>query len=141
MTTWAQRVLGSRLEGRASWLLAAARVLSGVVFVLFSVGKFTRHEEYIEEFVSYGLPSSSLLVYLVGLLELSAGLLLILGLLSRLAALGLFVDMVGAIATAGVQVGGAVNLVLAPVLAVLMLLLLWAGPGPYSIDERLARRY
>lgn len=141
MTTPAARFLGSRLRGRAAFVPAVMRVLSGVVFVLFSLGKFTRHEEYIEDFVSYGLPESSLLVYLVGLLELVGGLMLIAGLLTRLVALGLFLDMVGAVATAGVQVGGAIHLGLAPALAVAMLFLIWAGPGPLSVDERLARRY
>lgn len=134
-------LLHSRLHGRAGLVAVVVRVLAGAVFVAFSLGKFTRHQQYIEEFVSYGLPESSLLVYLVGLLELIGGLMLIAGFLTRLSALGLGLDMVGAIVTAGVQVGGPIHLGLAPALAVAMLFLLWAGPGPYSVDQRLAKRF
>ncbi len=135
-----ERLFVNRLHGRAALVVLVARVLAGAVFVVFGLGKFTRHQQYIEDFVTYGLPESSLLVYLVGLLELGGGLALIAGFLTRLAALGLGLDMVGAIVTAGVQVGGPIHLGLAPTLAAVMLFLLWAGPGPYAVDERLARR-
>lgn len=134
------RLSDNRLHGRAALLVLVARVLSGAVFVFVSLGKFTRHQQYVEEFVSYGLPESSLLVYLVGVGELVGGLMLIAGVLTRLAALGLGLNMIGAIVTAGVQVGGPIHLGLAPTLAAVMLFLLWAGPGPYSIDDRLAER-
>lgn len=80
---------------RAALASVAARVLAGAVFIVFSVGKFTRHDQYLEDFDSYGLPESSLLIYLVGLLELFGGLTLIAGFLTRLAALVLFCNMVG----------------------------------------------
>lgn len=140
MTRLLAGLFRSRLSGRAALAGTVARVLAGVVFVVVSLGKFTRHDSYIEEFVSYGLPGSSLLVYLVGLLELGGGLALVAGFLTRLAALGLALNMVGAIATAGVQVGGPIHLGLAPTLALVMVFLLWAGPGPYSVDARLVGR-
>ncbi len=134
------RLFGNRLHGRAGLLVLVARVLSGVVFVVFSLGKFTRTDQYVADFGTFGLPESSLLVYLVGLLELIGGLMLVVGFLTRLAALGLGLDMAGAIVTAGIQVGGPIHLVLAPTLAAAMLFLIWAGPGPYSIAARLAQR-
>lgn len=134
------RLFDNRLRGRATIVPVVARVLAGIVFVAFSLGKFTDHQRYIEDFVTFGLPESSLLVYLVGLLELGGGLALIVGFLTRLAALGLGLDMVGAVVTAGVQVGGPIHLGLAPALAVVMFFLIWSGPGPYSVDARLARR-
>lgn len=140
MTRLLAGLFRSRLSGRAALAGTVARVLAGVVFVVVSLGKFTRHDSYIEEFVSYGLPGSSLLVYLVGLLELGGGLALVAGFLTRLAALGLALNMVGAVATAGVQVGGPIHLGLAPTLALVMVFLLWAGPGPYSVDARLFGR-
>lgn len=141
MATRSGALFRNRLHGRARFVPAVARVLAGPVFVVFSLGKFTRHESYIEEFVSYGLPESSLLVYLVGLLELGCGLALIAGFLTRLAALGLGLNMVGAIVTAGVEVGGPIHLGLAPALATVMFFLIWVGPGPHAVDERLARRF
>lgn len=140
MTRLLAGLFRTRLTGRAAIAATVARVLAGAVFVLVSIGKFTRHEEYLQEFGSYGLPESSLLVYLVGLLELGGGLALIAGFLTRLAALGLALNMAGAIGTAGVQVGGPIHLGLAPALLVAMVFLLWAGPGPYAVDQRLGQR-
>jgi hypothetical protein len=48
--------------------------------------------------------------------------------------------MVGAIATAGVQEGGWFHLGVAPALLVVMLLLVWLGPGRPALSRRLARR-
>ena len=73
------------------------------------------------------------------MLEIVGGVLLIAGLLTRPAAALLAGDMAGAIVTAGRVEGGAINLVLAPTLLVAMLFLLWAGPGRWSVDNRVAR--
>lgn len=141
MTSLLAGLFRNRLTGRAGLAVTVVRVVAGLIFVVFSFGKFFRHEQYLEEFASYGLPASSLLIYLVGLLELGGGLALIAGLLTRLAALGLGLNMVIAIVTAGVQVGGPIHLGLAPALAVGMMVLIWAGPGRYAADRQLADRF
>lgn len=133
-----QSFFRSRVSGRAATATATVRILAGLIFVLLSLPKFFLHEFELAEFVRFGLPDSSLIVYLVGLLELGGGLMLIMGLATRLAALGLAVNMIGAIATAGVQVGGPFHLGLAPALLAAMLYLLWAGAGAASLDRRFA---
>ena len=59
---------------------------------------------------------------------------------ARVAAAALAADMVGAVSTPGRVEGGAFNLGLAPALLVLMLVVVWAGPGRLSVDRRLAVR-
>ena len=88
----------------------------------------------------YGLPFPEAFTYGVGVVELVGGAMLILGLGTRVAALALAADMVGAIATAGRIEGGPVHLGLAPALLVMMLLVLWIGPGDRSLDGRLVAR-
>lgn len=136
--TLARSVLRSRVTGRAAVATAVVRIFAGLVFFLFGLPKFLLHDFELAEFVSYGFPDSSLIVYLVGLLEIVGGLALMVGFLTRLAALGLGVNMIGAIATAGVQVGGWFHLGVAPALLVAMLYLLWAGGGAAAVDRRLA---
>ena len=107
--------------------------------MVFGIYKFTDHGHETESFELYGLPSPSLFAYAVGILEIVAGVLLLAGLMTRPAAALLAGDMVGAIVTAGRVEGGAINLALAPALLVGMLVLLWVGPGGWSLDGRLAR--
>jgi putative oxidoreductase len=114
-------------------------VVSGTIFVVFGIAKFTDHGRETDSFESYGLPSPSLFAYAIGVVEVVGGVLLLAGLVTRPAAALLAGDMVGAIATAGPVEGGAINLVLAPALLVAMLILLWLGPGRWSVDGRLAR--
>ena len=113
-----------------------ARVVAGLIFVSFSLGKFVRHAAEAEAFDRYGIPAPGALTYVVGALELVGGIMLILGLGTRLAALALAGNMIGAIATAGRIDGGPINLGLAPALLVAMLYLLWAGAGAMSLDRR-----
>lgn len=129
----------TRLRGRAATVATVVRIVSGLAFVLFSLGKFIAHEQYIASFASYGLPASSVLVYLVGLLELVGGLLLVVGFATRPVAVALALNMLGAILTAGLVEGGLIHLGLAPTLLVLMLFLGWAGPGPPALDHLLVR--
>lgn len=136
-----QRFFSTRVGGRVAVVTAVLRIATGLVFVLFSLPKFLAHEYELAEFVRYGLPDSSAIVYLVGALELGAGLMLILGIGTRLAALGLALNMAGAIATAGVQVGGPFHLGVAPALLLSMVYLLWAGSGAAALDRALATRF
>jgi putative oxidoreductase len=132
-----KQAISRLLDSRAGVATAVVRMLTGLVFVVFSLPKFLLHEFELAEFVRFGLPESSLLVYLVGLLELGGGVMLLAGFLTRLAAAALAANMVGAIAAAGVVVGGPIHLGLAPALLVAMVYLLWAGSGPAAVDRRL----
>lgn len=130
----------SRVRGRAAVATAVLRVVTGMLFVLAGSLKFLAHELELAEFILYGFPDSSLVVYLVGLAEVGGGLLLVLGLGTRPAAAGLAVVMAGAVLTAGIRVGGPIHLGVAPALLVAMLYLLWAGPGRGAVDRRVAER-
>ena len=127
-------------EARWARPALAARLVSGAIFVVFGIGKFTAHATETASFHRYGLPLASTFVYAIGVLEIVGGLLLIAGLTVRPVALGLAGDMVGAIVTAGRVDGGAINLALAPALFVVMLALVWTGAGERSLDARIAGR-
>lgn len=116
------------------------RFAAGGFFVAVSLGKFFEHASETHDFDRYGVPFPATTVIIVGIVELLGGLALIAGLGTRIAAAALAADMVGAIATAGRVEGGTFNLVVAPLLFVLMLIVLWTGPGMWSVDRVLARR-
>jgi putative oxidoreductase len=109
------------------------RLLSGGVFVVFGVGKFVNHGSELASFKAYGLPAPEAFVLVIGAIELVGGLLLAVGTLTRPAALVLAGDMVGAIVVSGIARGEMISLTLAPALLVAMLVLLWTGPGAYSL--------
>jgi putative oxidoreductase len=133
-------VFDTRVTAWAAKVTAGIRVFTGLFFVVFALPKFLLHELELAEFVRYGFPDSSLIVYLVGLLELTAGVMLVLGAATRLAAAGLAVVMAGAILTAGVRVGGPFHLGVAPTMLAVTLYLLWAGSGSVALDQSLRRR-
>ncbi len=131
-TTW---VFGTRTHGAGAWATATVRVVTGVLFVLFSLGKFVDHTQESADFDHYGIPAPEITTYLVGALELLGGLLLIVGLCTRPAAALLAVNLVGAIATAGRVDGGTFHLGVAPAMLVAMLFLVWAGSGRLALDR------
>jgi putative oxidoreductase len=137
VSSFAARVFEPRTHGAAAWATTTVRVITGVLFVTFSVGKFVDHAQETADFDHYGIPAPDVATYLVGGLELVCGALLIVGLLTRPAAFLLACDMVGAIATAGRIDGGSFHLGVAPTLLVAMLFLLWAGPGRLALDRTL----
>jgi len=133
-------LLGTRVVAAARWA-PPVRWLSGAVFVVFGIGKFSEHAHEVDSFESYGLPSPDAFVYAVGALEVGGGLLLLMGLMTRLAALLLAANMVGAIISSGIGEGEVLpSLTLAPLLLVAMLFLLWVGPGERALDGRLLTR-
>jgi putative oxidoreductase len=134
-------VFGNRVAGRAAVAVAVLRVAAAVVFVVFGIGKFSAHADEVASFESYGLPSPDAFVYAIGVLELVGGLLLLAGLLTRPAALTLAGDMVGAIVVSGIGEHELVSLTLAPAELVVMLMLLWTGPGAAALDPKLAERW
>lgn len=120
-------------------LAATIRLVAGVIFVSFGVGKFTDHASEVMSFMHYGVPLAGASVWGVGLVETIGGLMLVLGVFTRWAAAALAADMIGVIATAGRVDGGLLNLGLAPLLLVGMLVLLWTGPGVLALDAAVAR--
>ena len=114
------------------------RVVTGVLFVTFSLGKFVDHAKESADFDHYGIPAPEVATYLVGTLELVGGILLVIGLLTRPAAAVLALNLLGAISTAGRVDGGAFHLGVAPAMLVAMLFLVWAGSGRFALD-RVAR--
>ncbi|MGA6947930.1 MAG: DoxX family protein [Solirubrobacterales bacterium] len=107
-----------------------ARTAAGLVFPGFGIAKFVNHAVEVDSFETYGLPAPDAFLYAIGAIEVVGGVLLITGLGARLAALVLAGDMVGAIAVSGIKEGEPISLTLAPVLLVIMLVVLRAGPGP-----------
>jgi putative oxidoreductase len=133
-------LVDSHAPDRYRRVALVARLVAGAIFLGFSVGKFIRHGAESAALDRYGLPYPDAFTYGVGAVELVGGAMLVLGLGTRIAALALACDMAGAITTAGRIEGGPVHLVLAPTLLVMMLLVLWIGPGARSFDRRLLAR-
>ena len=117
----------------------SGRLAAGWVFIAFGAGKFTSHASEVRSFRDYGLPAPDAFVYAIGVIEVVGGVLLMAGLATRVAALVLAGDMVGAIVLDGIIEGAALSLTLAPALLLVMLFLLWAGPGSHAIDHRADR--
>ncbi len=140
MTALSAWVFGTRTHGAGAWATAAVRVVTGVLFVLFSLGKFVDHAQESADFDHYGIPAPEVATYLVGALELLGGLLLVIGLFTRPAALLLALNLVGAIATAGRVDGGTFHLGVAPAMLVAMLFLVWAGSGRLALDRAMRVR-
>jgi putative oxidoreductase len=137
VTSFAARLVAPRTHGAAAWATTVVRVVTGVLFVTFSLGKFVDHAHEAVDFEHYGIPAPEVTTYLVGTLELVGGALLLIGLLTRPAAFVLACNLVGAIATAGRVDGGTFHLGVAPAMLVAMLFLVWAGPGRLALDSSL----
>jgi putative oxidoreductase len=140
VTSFTAWVFGTRTNGASAWATSVVRVVTGVLFVLFSLGKFVDHAQESADFDHYGIPAPEVATYLVGTLELLGGLLLIIGLFTRPAALLLAINLVGAIATAGRVDGGSFHLGVAPAMLVAMLFLVWAGSGRLALDRSVRLR-
>lgn len=134
------RLQTNRFRGAGAWIPTVVRVVSGLFFVSVSLGKFFDYSKEVDDFRRYEVPWAEVAVPLVGVLELVGGILLVVGFLVRPAAFLLALNMIGALATAGRVDGGSFHLVYGPALLVLMLFLCWAGPGRWSVDERMAAR-
>jgi len=133
-------VFEPRTHGVAAWATTVVRVVTGVLFVTFSLGKFFDHPKETADFEHYGIPVPEVATVLVGVIELVGGVLLIVGLLTRPAAFVLACNLIGAIATAGRVDGGTFHLGVGPAMLVAMLFLVWAGPGNLALDRTLPGR-
>jgi uncharacterized membrane protein YphA (DoxX/SURF4 family) len=136
-----RRLRRSRADaGPLAFLTALLRLVSGVAFVSIGLGKFVDHGSEVVDFRHYGIPAPDAAVWLTGTVEVVCGLLLVVGLMTRPAAAVLALTLVGAVSTAGRVDGGWFHLGVGPTLLVVMLVLLWLGPGRPSLDARLAAR-
>jgi putative oxidoreductase len=108
------------------------------VFVAFGAGKFINHASELASFRNYGLPAPEAFVIVIGVIEVVGGALLIAGILTRPTALILAGDMIGAIVVSGIAEGELISLTLAPAELVAMVVLMWTGPGAYSLGARAA---
>ncbi|HEV7402076.1 MAG TPA: DoxX family protein [Chthoniobacteraceae bacterium] len=129
-------------------LLLAIRLYWGWQFVAQGTLKFRDHMTYIERFIGWNIPFPSLNVYLAGTVELVGGILLFVGLASRLAAFPLIFTMLVAYLTAEPEAVKAIFsdpdqfVSAAPFMFLLAsVIVLVFGPGIFSIDHLLARRF
>jgi putative oxidoreductase len=135
LLTAANRRVGA--GGRSLWP-AGVRCAAAIVFLIFGVSKFVNYAAELASFRHYPLPAPGALVYAVGVIEISGGLLLAIGLLTRLTALALAADMLGAIVVSGLARWELVSLTLAPMLLTAMIILIRFGAGVWSLDRHLA---
>lgn len=126
----------NRVTGRAAIANVVIRVLVGLAFIPAGATKFLDLDATAQGLTPLGLPAWPVLALLLGLVEAVGGLMLLAGLGTRLAALGLFIAMIGANISNVITMPGALPVTLT--LLVLTGYLLWAGPGPYAVDNKLA---
>lgn len=123
-------------SGDAATAALVARVVAGVVFVAFGIGKFTHYDQELASFEEYGLPAPEATVYAIGVLEVVGGLMLLLGIGTRVAALLLAGNMAVAIVVSGIALGEWISLTIAPTMLLLCLFLLYVGPGRRALDPQ-----
>jgi putative oxidoreductase len=126
-----------RTRADVGWWPLVVRVAAGVTLIVVSLSKFTRHEALVDSFERYGLPWPDASVYLAGTVELVGGVLLVVGLITRVAAAVIAINMTVAVFTGGRIDVDLYHVGLGSVLLVAALFLVWAGGGPWSVDERL----
>lgn len=126
----------NRAEGQFALVSTVIRALSGLVFAYYGVTKLTGLSWTTSQFRVMGFPDTSVIPFLVGLLEFVGGLMLVTGLGTRLAAGLLGLEMVGACAaTLGIMDGRPWFLLHPLLMLVLMVFLLWSGPSRYALDD------
>ena len=129
-------------------LLLAMRLWWGWSFYLTGKGKLMHHAETAEFFQTLGIPMPGLNAWIAGSVECFGGLFLMAGLASRLTAVPLSITMIVAYLTADNEAlksifGDTDKFTSAtPFLFLLTALLVLAfGPGIFSIDRLLARKF
>jgi uncharacterized membrane protein YphA (DoxX/SURF4 family) len=132
------RVLVRRLvdPGPPLWATLVVRVILAAVFIPVGLGKFVNHDTYVERFERWGFGAAAgEVAILVGVVELTCGLMLLLGVAPRAAALVLIGNMIGAIATAG-RIDGGQDVWLPLVLIALLAAVVRWGGGRWTAVRR-----
>ena len=126
--------------GRPLWGTLVLRVALAALFIPVGLGKFVNHDAYTERFERWGFGAAAgEVAILVGIVEVTCGLMLLLGVVPRLAALVLAGNMVGALVTAG-RVDGGQDIWLPLILiAALSAVILW-GAGRWALTPATLRR-
>lgn len=136
------------LDARAPAATLLVRLLAGAVFLSEGLQKFVYPAALgAGRFARIGIPAPEVMGPFVGVVEIVCGLLLVVGLLTRLAAIPLIADMIVAIATTKIPMlfkSGFWAMAHEARTDWCMLLgcvfLLLVGPGPISLDARIAGR-
>jgi len=120
-------------------LLLLARILLCIIFIWAGYGKLMNLGGTATYFASYGIPASSIVAPLAGLIEVLGGLLILIGVQTRYVALILAIFTVAAGLIAHLNFGDrgqtihfTKNLAIAGGFLALMV----SGPGAYSVDGR-----
>jgi putative oxidoreductase len=136
----------TRLEGLPILL---ARLVLGVGFALTGHGKlFKNHDGVVTFFTTLGIPMPAFNAWFVGGVEFFGGLLLIVGLASRGVAFLLSCTMLVATLTSTLpdlhkEGKGLLDALLTTEMLALVLLvwLVFSGPGPFSLDRLVAKKF
>jgi putative oxidoreductase len=134
--------LGTALQ---PFLLLAIRLYWGLQFFMSGLGKFLHLDHTVTFFDSLGIPFPLINAYVVATVETVGGLLLALGFLTRLVSIPLMLTMLVAYATAHLEdlLQNPSSLTQqGPFLFLFAALIIFVcGPGVFSIDAWLSRRY
>jgi len=126
-----------------------ARIVVGVGFALTGHGKlFKNHDGVVSFFTTLGIPMPALNAWFIGGVEFLGGLLLVVGLASRGVAFLLSCTMLVATLTSTLPdlhkegKGLFDALLTTEVLALVLLVwLVFSGPGPFSLDRLVAKKF
>jgi len=137
------KIFGNFVGGRAAWGLLLVRVVFGLGIAQHGWGKI----QHPFTWMGPDAPVPGFLQALAALSEFGGGIALILGLLTPLALLGLAITMIVAITTVHLKAGdpfvargGGRSYELAALYLAVSLLVLFAGPGRFSLDAKLFGR-
>jgi len=136
----------NRFEGIPIFL---ARIVLGLGFAQTGYGKlFKNHDGVVTFFTSLGIPAPGLNAWVVGGVEFFGGILLIVGLLTRVWALQLAFAMLVATLTSTLpdlrKDGKGITDALLTVEVMAFVMLVWlvfSGPGPFSMDHIAAKKH
>jgi putative oxidoreductase len=133
-------LFGSFLGGRAALGLLIVRVIAGIALMYHGWGKIQTPFSWMPP----DAPIPSFLQFLAALSEFGGGLALVLGLLTPIAAFGIFCTMAFAVFAVHVKSGhpfvattGGPSYELAAAYLGTALLVIFAGPGKFSLDSLL----